>query len=536
MDRITFPGFALATAALLIVWPAVAQTTTPITLVSVTGIASEAPIVRPVSIRGTGSVSPFGSAAVSFIGNQDQISGLTQGTFVIALNRIDSFNIMGSPQVVGNVTNLTLPGSITGGTGAFSGASGAVTFTFKYTAKDSSSGTFSLAGSGNITVGKTTTAITLAGFSGPGAVTNAVSGTLQASPLGSVAPFGTATVNFNGSGTSSHGTNGPVQGAFTFVFNANDSFVASFAGVFNLFADPATSLACTITGGTGIFSGATGSLAASFGLNSNGTFALTGTGKITQPAAGTSRITSVTTANGDSQIAQNTFIVIKGNNLIPANTPASGVTWSSAPSFASGQMPTQLGGVSVTVNGKPAFLYFYCSAATDTACAQDQLNILTPLDNTIGPVPVVINSGPIAIPPFFANMQTVAPSFLLFDTTGHVAATHLDYTLVGPVTLYPGSSTPAKPGDTIVLFAVGFGLPATPLINGSSSQSGSLSVFPVCQVGGTAVALGFAGIVSPGLYQLNLNVPSSAANGENAVDCTYNGSTTPPGNLITVMR
>jgi uncharacterized protein (TIGR03437 family) len=306
--------------------------------------------------------------------------------------------------------------------------------------------------------------------------------------------------------------------------------------VFNLFADPATSLACTITGGTGIFSGATGALAASFGLNSNGNFVLTGTGKITQPAAGTSSITSVTTANGGSQIALNTFIVIKGNHLIPANTPASGVTWSSAPSFASGQMPTQLGGVSVSVNGKPAFLYFYCSAATDTACAQDQLNILTPLDNTIGPVPVVINSGPIAIPPFFANMQTVAPSFLLFDTTGHVAATHLDYTLVGPATLYPGSSTPAKPGETIVLFAVGFGLPATPLINGSSSQSGSLSVFPVCQVGGTAVALGFAGIVSPGLYQLNLNVPSSTANGENAVDCTYNGSTTPPGNLITVMR
>jgi uncharacterized protein (TIGR03437 family) len=58
-------------------------------------------------------------------------------------------------------------------------------------------------------------------------------------------------------------------------------------------------------------------------------------------------------------IAQNTYIVIKGANLAPAATAAAGVIWSTAPSFASGLMPTQLNGVSVTVNNKPAFAYFY---------------------------------------------------------------------------------------------------------------------------------------------------------------------------------
>ena len=175
--------------------------------------------------------------------------------------------------------------------------------------------------------------------------------------------------------------------------------------------------------------------------------------------------------------------MIKGTNLVPANTPAGGVIWSSAPSFANGLMPTQLGSVSVTVNNKPAFVYFYCSAATDSACSQDQLNILTPLDNTTGPVPVVVTSGRSSIPAFSANMQAVAPSFLLFDTVGHIAATHAIGSLLGSTTLYPGLSTPAAPSETIVLYAVGFGLPATPLVNGSSSQSGSLPVLPVCQVG-----------------------------------------------------
>src|ERR1700733_10329435 len=60
----------------------------------------------------------------------------------------------------------------------------------------------------------------------------------------------------------------------------------------------------------------------------------------------------VTTAYAGPVIAQNTFIVIKGANLVPANTLASGANWNSAPSFASGQMPTQLNGVSVAVNNK----------------------------------------------------------------------------------------------------------------------------------------------------------------------------------------
>ena len=61
-------------------------------------------------------------------------------------------------------------------------------------------------------------------------------------------------------------------------------------------------------------------------------------------------------------------------------------------------------------------------------------------------------------------------------------------------------------------------------------------MMPVCTVGGYPANLTFAGVVSPGLYQLNLTIPIAAANGDNLVSCSYGGFTTPTGDLITAQR
>jgi len=249
-------------------------------------------------------------------------------------------------------------------------------------------------------------------------------------------------------------------------------------------------------------------------------------------------ITSVSTASGGTNIAQNTFIVIKGTNLVPATTPSVGVIWSNAPSFQSGQMPTQLSGVSVTVNGKAAYIYFYCSAATDPACASDQINALTPLDGTTGPVAVVVSSatslGTATSTPYTANLATVSPAFLLFGASNYVAATHVNNNLIGPATLYPGSSTPAQPGEQVVIYAVGFGLPTASLTAGSATQSGILPSTPVCTVGSNQATVSFAGVISPGLYQLNMTIPTGTSAGDQPIACIYNGTGTPAGDLITV--
>jgi uncharacterized protein (TIGR03437 family) len=263
------------------------------------------------------------------------------------------------------------------------------------------------------------------------------------------------------------------------------------------------------------------------GLGALGAGVLVGTGP---------SISSVITANGTSDIAQNTWIAIKGTNLAPATTPPDGVIWSSEPEFASGQLPTRIGDVSVKVDGKPAFVYYYCSAVTSTVCASDQINVLTPLDSASGTVSVVVTNQGVSSAPFSVNLKSISPAFLEFGSGPYVVATHANGALLGPATLYPGSSTPAKPGEAVVLYGVGFGLPTSGIVNGSSSQSGSLPTLPVCQIGGVSASVSFAGLISPGLYQINIAVPSAASNGDNPVQCSYNGASTPAGEMIAILQ
>ncbi len=252
----------------------------------------------------------------------------------------------------------------------------------------------------------------------------------------------------------------------------------------------------------------------------------------TAPSGSSPVITSVNTADGGPDIAQNTWIVVKGNNLAPPSTPASGLLWNSAPEFASGRMPTQLGSVSVRVNGRPAYIYFVCSARTNPSCSSDQINALSPLDSQAGPVDVVVTNGPNSSAPFMLVKKSTVPSFLLWDK--YVVATHSDLSLVGPPALFAGRTRPAESGETVTLWAVGFGLPSTPLVDGSSSQRGDLPIMPSVQVGGRPARVSFAGVVSPGLYQINVEVPTGITNGDNEIRATYDGITTPPGRLLTI--
>lgn len=253
------------------------------------------------------------------------------------------------------------------------------------------------------------------------------------------------------------------------------------------------------------------------------------------PAGGT--ITSVNTAGSpvSAGIAGNTFIEIKGINLVPATTPSTGVIWSNAPEFQQGKMPTNLQGISVTVNGKPAYIYFYCSAVT-SACAADQVNALTGLETLSGNAQIVVLNNGVPSATFAVVAKPVVPSLLLFNAQGYVAATHLNFTLLGPTTLYPGASTPAAPGEQVVLYAVGFGPPTNTLTEGSSTQSGSLATLPICKIGANTAQVSFAGVIAPGLYQLNITVPNPQppAPGDNSISCTYNGASTESGALLTV--
>jgi uncharacterized protein (TIGR03437 family) len=235
-------------------------------------------------------------------------------------------------------------------------------------------------------------------------------------------------------------------------------------------------------------------------------------------------IAYVANAEGESPtIAPNTWVEIKGASLAPTGDSR---IWGNS-DFANNQMPTQLDGVSATVNSKPAYVYYI---------SPTQVNILTPLDAMSGSVQVVVTNNGATSSSFTAQAQALSPSFFIFGGGPYVGAVHASGGLIGSTSLYPGSTTPAKPGETILLYTNGFGPTNVPVTSGSVMQSGTLSPMPVIKIGNNAAAVQFAGLVAPGEFQFNVVVPSSTPDGDQPITATYNGSSTQAGPLITVQR
>jgi uncharacterized protein (TIGR03437 family) len=233
-------------------------------------------------------------------------------------------------------------------------------------------------------------------------------------------------------------------------------------------------------------------------------------------------ITLVQNAEGGaSSIAPNTWVTLKGSNLAPAGDSR---IWQ-ASDFVNNQLPSQLDGVSVKLNGENAYVYYI---------SPTQINILTPPDMATGTVQVQAATNAGSSASFAAQAQAESPSFFIFAGGPYVAATHGNGSLLGPSSLYPGQSTPANPGETIVLYANGLGPTSTPVVSGSETQSGSLNPLPVVTIGVNPATVQFAGLISPGLYQFNVVVPASTPAGDNALTATYNNLATQSGVLVTV--
>jgi uncharacterized protein (TIGR03437 family) len=132
--------------------------------------------------------------------------------------------------------------------------------------------------------------------------------------------------------------------------------------------------------------------------------------------------------------------------------------------------------------------------------------------------------------------QALSPSFFVFNGGPYVAATHLNGSYLGPTTLYPGLTTPAKPNEIVVLYANGFGTTSTPVVSGSVTQSGTLSPLPVVKIGGITATVQFAGLSAVGEFQFNVVIPSGLPNGDQSIAATYGGQTTQSGTLITVQN
>jgi uncharacterized protein (TIGR03437 family) len=235
----------------------------------------------------------------------------------------------------------------------------------------------------------------------------------------------------------------------------------------------------------------------------------------------TPSITSVANAGGyQTNFASATWVAIFGTNL-------SQVTYSwQASDIVNGALPTTLEGVSVTIDGIPAYISYI---------GPGQINVLAPDDANLGSVQVVVTTAGQVSNAFGVQKVQFSPAFLTFDGT-NIAATDTSYNLIGPANLLSGATTtPATPGETIVLYGVGFGPSSPALPTGTQvTTSEPLANTVTMTIGGVAVTPSFAGLTASGLYQFNVTVPPGLAAGNAAVVATIGGVSSPTGKVIAV--
>jgi uncharacterized protein (TIGR03118 family) len=228
----------------------------------------------------------------------------------------------------------------------------------------------------------------------------------------------------------------------------------------------------------------------------------------------------VNAAQPGALIAPNTFVSILGGSLAPTTR-----TWATA-DFNGTNLPTSLDGVSVSVNGSPAYVYFV---------SPRQINILTPANMAVGAnAQIVVNDGSLNSVTMSVPTAAFGPAFFLLGGK-YAAAIHGSGKVVGPTTLVANNSTPATAGETIALYATGLGN-TTPGVANGQVVTGALpaAALPTVLIGTTQAQVTFAGLVSTGLYQINVVVPATAQAGDNAVSVSLGGFTSPAGALIAV--
>jgi uncharacterized protein (TIGR03437 family) len=246
-----------------------------------------------------------------------------------------------------------------------------------------------------------------------------------------------------------------------------------------------------------------------------------------KPAGGTPPV--ITSTNGVTNgasfrpgIVTGAWTTIFGTNLSPTTRD-----WTGAIDTA-GNFPTSLDGVSVTVAGKPAFIYFI---------SPGQLNIQAPdLAGAVGPVAVVVKTPAGESAAYSAVAMKELPGLFTYGLNGksYPAAVRLDGAIIGP----PGTAgvVPAKPGELILFFGTGFG-PTNPAVAPGKVFSGAAPLVDSVQmrIGGVSVTPGFAGLSSSGLNQFNVTIPE-LSNGEHAVEMQINSVPIQTGVVISVQR
>jgi uncharacterized protein (TIGR03437 family) len=171
--------------------------------------------------------------------------------------------------------------------------------------------------------------------------------------------------------------------------------------------------------------------------------------------------------------------------------------------------PTSLDGVSVTIGGQPAFISYI---------SPGQINAQVPSTVGTGSQPMIITTANGSSSTAVVTVKAEVPSLLstpAFDIGGYQYAVALfsdGATYVLPTSAIPGiPSRPARQGDTITLYGIGFGLTTPSIPAGQIVQTSNTLMLPLTvYVGSEAATVAYAGLAADaiGLYQFNVVVPA----------------------------
>jgi uncharacterized protein (TIGR03437 family) len=191
-------------------------------------------------------------------------------------------------------------------------------------------------------------------------------------------------------------------------------------------------------------------------------------------------------APGGNPIAPGEFIALFGSGL------AKSLQTATVP------YPKTLNGVTVTINGQPAPLYFV---------SPTQINAIVPYATTGSTAAIVVQNG--------ANSNTVtvplaatAPGVFTSDQSGSGigAMRHANFALLD-------ATNPASPGETVLVYLTGMGAVNPAVNDGTAGNVNTLyqaTSDVIVYVGGQQAPVSFKGLAPgfPGLYQLNVTLPT----------------------------
>ncbi len=241
-------------------------------------------------------------------------------------------------------------------------------------------------------------------------------------------------------------------------------------------------------------------------------------------------VVSASAFGGFTSIAPGTWVEIYGSNLAGGSREWAGSD------FAGTTAPNTLDGTVVKIAGQQAFIRFISSG---------QVNAQIPSNIAAGPQSITVqtNNGVSAAYPIAVNATQpgiLAPSSFIIGGKQYVAALHSDGAFVLPVDAIAGvASRQAQPGETILLYGIGFGS-VTPSIDAGQivGAQNQLALPLTISFAGSAASVSYAGL-SPGfvgLYQFNVAVPNVSDGDLTPLNFTLGGTQGGQTMFISVKR